>query len=250
LLFVFIFFCLNRYRDLHVTAGFFTFNFTCRQLVKLKVKLKFKVSALLFSEKMSKHPSGFKNQDEYNAYMRDYKAKRRTENLKHEVELLLSHVKLSNEDNLLVQQLITNEKYFEARNTILFIQNQIREKNEFAYNQEKQNLIAKYLRSDPEYQKMTPEGQHYWDLIISKHLDVLYIIISQGQFLIRGEDTEHYENLRINRKDQASKISLEMLDDLLLFLKDKMNLNSSNLKHAPKFNIPNIFIGEEIKDKK
>jgi hypothetical protein len=194
---------------------------------------------------MSKRPAGFKTQEEYNNYMREYKAKRRTENLKHEVELILAHTKLSTEDSQQVQLLIAKEKYFEARNFILLIHNQIREKNEFAINQEKQELINKYLRSDPAYQQMTPEGQHYWELILSKHLDLLITVITQGQYLIRDVDSELYQKLRINAKGNSEQTGLEILNDLLQWFTERMNANPGKLKHAPKFNLPSIGIQKE-----
>ena len=181
---------------------------------------------------MSKRPSGFETQEEYNNYMREYKAKRRTENLKHEVELILSHTKLSNEDNQQVQALIAEGKYFEARNLILFVHNQIREKNEFALHQEKQKLISEYLRCDPEYQAMTPEGQHYWDLILSKYLDLLSIIISQGQHLIMESDAEHYKKLGINSNNGNNNLTEKIMKDLMHFFEERMNANLANLKRA------------------
>ena len=182
--------------------------------------------------------------------MRDYKSKRRVETLKHEVELLLAHTKLSAEDNQQVQTLIASGKYFEARNLILFILNQIREKNQFAINQEKQELINKYLRSDHEYQQMTPEGQHYWDSILSKHLDLLITIITQGQFLLMDRDSEHYKKLKINCNETRDQLGYEILKDLMQFLETKMNVNSANLLHAPKFNPPHVVIEKGKKDLK
>jgi hypothetical protein len=191
---------------------------------------------------MSSTPSGFRSKEEYNTYMRDYKAKRRDESLKHEVDLLLAHAKLSKEDSQQVQSLVSQEKYFEARNLILFALNQLREKNDFAINQEKQNLINKYLRSDPEYEKMSPEGQRLWDLILAKEIDLLATIISQGQFLIYDTDFEHYKKLKINSHEDQAKLEQQLMNDLLKFFEEKMNAKTSNLRHAPKFNIPKITI--------
>lgn len=188
---------------------------------------------------MSESPAGFKTRTEYNAYMRDYKAKRRAKNLEHEVEILLSHTKLPDEDSQQVQKFIAEKKYFEARNLILFVMNQKREKEDFAINLKRQELISKYLRSDPKYLKMSPEGQHYWDLILSKHIDLYCTIISQGQYLIKEEDSEHYKKLAINTD---KKIETDLLNDLIVFFQEQMKLKTNCLKHVPSFNIPEVKI--------
>ncbi len=191
-------------------------------------------------------PSGFKNREEYNQYMQKYNQEYRLRKAKQELNTLLSHVNLSAEDSERVQKLISEEKFFEARNLVLFVLNQVREKNQFAIQQEKQDLINKYLRSDPEYQAMSQEGQHYWDLLLSKHLDLLITVITQGQFLIRAADSPHYEKLKINAIETRDKLEMDMMNDLMQFLAAKMNANPANLKHAPKFNIPEIKIEPQL----
>ena len=200
---------------------------------------------------MSKRPTGFKSQEDYNAYMRNYKAKRRAEtktlkSAKYEANLLLSHAKLSTEDQQKVKELIDSEKYFEARNLILFLLNQTRERNQFETSQKKQELLNKYLCSDPEYLKMSQEGQHYWDQIFRAYLDVLIRIVTQS-FLVKEEDSEHYANLRINIRGCKEELESELLKELVSWFAAQRNEAPVKTKHPPKLPLPQILIEEDKK---
>jgi len=119
-------------------------------------------------------------------------------------------------------------------------------KKQVEIRQFKDELTNKYLRSDPEYQKMTQEGQHYWDLIILAYLDFFRSNNYTRTLLIKDVDSKLYPKLKINSKETSEHASLEMLNALMQFFKVKQDVNSVNLEHLLKL----IFLKTKIEENK
>ncbi len=149
-----------------------------------------------------------------NAYAKRKKAEIEQNNkelarAEHTTKLLLKRLKSSEDELKEVQNLMEAKLFDEARKRISFLLYQQREKQQFEIQQFKNQLMKKYVCSDPEYQKLTQEGQYFYERSFLAFLDFLHATHTL-EIVRQKEDEGILSQIDVYHKKEAKEIMGEL----------------------------------------
>ena len=117
--------------------------------------------------------------------------------------------RLSEQEQQQIKPLIDAEKFQEAKRALVLLQYQKREKQVFNISNFKHQLVTKYVHSDPEYLKLTQEGQAFYEKSFLAFLNFLQAT-HDLEFLKQSEDKDVLSKIDVYHKEQAKEIMAEL----------------------------------------